>query len=102
MLVSCTNLLLMLLDTCCTGVGRVRTIMPRNFFENHVKPNYEEWLADPLSERHAKHAVSDANIMAVARLPASIFGAPGRIPASSVARRSEHLLFTTARGVLGA
>ncbi len=38
--------------------------MPRNFFENHVKPDYEEWLADPLDERHAKNAVSDANIMA--------------------------------------
>ncbi len=38
--------------------------MPRNFFENHVKPNYEEWLADPLDERHAKNTVSDANIMA--------------------------------------
>lgn len=38
--------------------------MPRNFFEGHVKPNYQEWFADPLNERHAKNAFSDANIMA--------------------------------------
>ncbi len=38
--------------------------MPRNFFDGHVRLNYEEWLAAPLDERHAKNAVSDANIMA--------------------------------------
>ena len=25
--------------------------MPRKFFEQHVRPNYEEWLRDPLDER---------------------------------------------------
>jgi hypothetical protein len=38
--------------------------MPRKFFEQHVRPNYEEWLRDPLDERRAKNAVSDANNMA--------------------------------------
>jgi len=37
--------------------------MPRQFFNNHVKPNYEEWLTDPLNERRAKNAVADANNM---------------------------------------
>src|SRR5262245_40862261 len=38
--------------------------MPRTFFENHVLPNYKEWLASPLDERLAKNAVADANNMA--------------------------------------
>ena len=38
--------------------------MPRKFFEQHVKPNYEEWLQEPLNERCAKNAVNDANNMA--------------------------------------
>lgn len=38
--------------------------MPRRFFDNHVKPNYEQWLADPLNERLAKNAVADANNIA--------------------------------------
>lgn len=38
--------------------------MPQRFFDDHVKPNYEEWLADPLDERLAKNAVADANNMA--------------------------------------
>ena len=38
--------------------------MPRQFFEQHVRPNYEEWLRNPLDERCAKNAVSDANNMA--------------------------------------
>jgi hypothetical protein len=37
---------------------------PRNFFEQHVRPNYEEWRQEPLNERRAKNAVSDANNMA--------------------------------------
>lgn len=37
---------------------------PRRFFEQHVKPNYEEWLQDPLDERCAKNAVGVANVMA--------------------------------------
>ncbi len=61
--------------------------MPRNFFENHVKPNYEDWLANPLSERLAKNAVSDANIMAERvfhhwkeRDPTRVFSAEGPTP----------------------
>ncbi|MCB1489872.1 MAG: hypothetical protein KDJ88_20735 [Bauldia sp.] len=38
--------------------------MPRKFFEQHVKPDYEDWLRAPLDERHAKNAVSNANNMA--------------------------------------
>lgn len=38
--------------------------MPRRFFDRHVKPNYAEWMRDPLSERRAKNAVSEANNMA--------------------------------------
>jgi hypothetical protein len=38
--------------------------MPRRFFVQHVRPNYEEWQQDPLDERRAKNAVSDANYMA--------------------------------------
>ena len=38
--------------------------MPRNFFDLHVQPNYEEWLDDPLDQRRAKNAVANANDMA--------------------------------------
>jgi len=38
--------------------------MPRKFFEGHVKPNYNDWLAAPLDERLAKNAVADVNNMA--------------------------------------
>jgi hypothetical protein len=38
--------------------------VPRRFFEEHVRPNYEEWLASPLNERLAKNALADANNMA--------------------------------------
>ncbi len=38
--------------------------MPRAFFEDHVRPNYEEWMAQPLDQRLAKNAVADANNMA--------------------------------------
>ena len=38
--------------------------MPRNFFENYVRPNHEAWLASPLDERLAKNAVGDANDLA--------------------------------------
>ena len=38
--------------------------IPRKFFEQHVRPNYEEWLHEPLNERRAKNAVGDANVMA--------------------------------------
>ncbi len=38
--------------------------MPRSFFDNHVKPNYDEWLAHPLSEWRAKNAIAEANNMA--------------------------------------
>jgi len=38
--------------------------MPRDFFENHVKPNYNDWLAAPLDQRLAKNAVADMNNMA--------------------------------------
>ena len=37
---------------------------PRKFFEDHVRPNYDAWIADPLQERLATNAVSDANNMA--------------------------------------
>jgi hypothetical protein len=37
---------------------------PRQFFERHVRPNYEEWRQAPLDERRAKNAVSEANNMA--------------------------------------
>jgi hypothetical protein len=55
--------------------------MPRDFFENHVLPNYKEWLASPLNERLAKNAVADANNMAArvfrywqGRDPSKIYG----------------------------
>ena len=38
--------------------------MPRKFFDQHVRLNYDEWLAEPLDERRAKNAVADANNMA--------------------------------------
>lgn len=37
---------------------------PRDFFENHVRQNYDAWMADPLKEHLAKNAVADANNMA--------------------------------------
>ncbi len=38
--------------------------MPRQFFEDYVKPNYEAWRANQLDVRLAKNAVADANNMA--------------------------------------
>jgi hypothetical protein len=38
--------------------------MPRQFFDSHVLPNYRDWMAQPLDQRLAKNAVSDANNMA--------------------------------------
>ena len=38
--------------------------MLRLFFDRHVKPNYDDWLASPADERLAKNAVADANNMA--------------------------------------
>ena len=56
--------------------------MPRKFFEQHVRPNYEEWLRQPLNERLAKNAVQDANNMAAHafrywndRDPTKVYGA---------------------------
>jgi hypothetical protein len=56
--------------------------IPRKFFDQHVRPNYEEWLHDPLNERRAKNAVGDANSMAARvvhywrdRDPSQIYGA---------------------------
>lgn len=56
--------------------------MPRQFFENHLKPNYDEWMASPLDDRRAKNAVGDANNMAArvfhywnTRDPAQIYNA---------------------------
>lgn len=37
---------------------------PRNFFEQHVRRSYEEWLRDPLDEHRAKTAACEANNMA--------------------------------------
>ena len=37
---------------------------PRDFFEKIVKPSYDEWQADPLSEWKAKAATSNADTMA--------------------------------------
>jgi hypothetical protein len=37
---------------------------PRYFFEKIVRPSYEAWLPDSLSEWKAKAAASNANIMA--------------------------------------
>lgn len=37
---------------------------PRDFFERIVRPSYEEWLSDPLSEWKAKAAVANADTMA--------------------------------------
>jgi hypothetical protein len=42
----------------------MRPSMPREFFDRHVRPNYEDWLQHPLDERRAKNAVGDANNMA--------------------------------------
>jgi hypothetical protein len=36
----------------------------RAFFNNYVRADYEAWLASPLNERLAMHAVASANIMA--------------------------------------
>ncbi len=38
--------------------------MPRTFFEQHVRPTYEEWLRHSLDERLAKSAAQEANNMA--------------------------------------
>ena len=55
---------------------------PRSFFENHVRKNFEAWLADPLAEHLAKNAVGDANVMAARALlywrdrdPSRVYGA---------------------------
>ena len=37
---------------------------PRDFFENHVRPPYEQWKAGPPVEWIAKSAISEQNIMA--------------------------------------
>ena len=37
---------------------------PRDFFENIVKPSYDAWLADPLTEWKAKAPTSNADTMA--------------------------------------
>lgn len=37
---------------------------PRHFFDNILKPSYEAWLSDPLSEWKAKAAVANADTMA--------------------------------------
>ena len=37
---------------------------PRDFFENSVKPSYQAWLDDPLTEWKAKAATSNADTMA--------------------------------------
>ena len=37
---------------------------PRDFFETHVRPNYQAWLNSPLEEHLAKNAVAEANNMA--------------------------------------
>lgn len=38
--------------------------LPREFFNEIVKPSYEAWLSDPLSEWKAKAAVSNADTLA--------------------------------------
>jgi hypothetical protein len=38
--------------------------MLRRFFDVHLRPNYEEWLASPLDERQAMNALAAANNMA--------------------------------------
>jgi hypothetical protein len=37
---------------------------PRDFFENMLKPSYDEWLLEPLVEWKAKAVVANANILA--------------------------------------
>ena len=37
---------------------------PRDFFEKMVKPPYEDWLSDPLTEWKAKTATSNADTLA--------------------------------------
>lgn len=37
---------------------------PRSFFEDIVKPSYQDWLTEPLREHRAKSAVSQADNMA--------------------------------------
>jgi len=37
---------------------------PRRFFETMVKPAYEDWQSDPLTEWKAKAAVANADILA--------------------------------------
>jgi len=36
--------------------------MTRQFFDEHVRPNYDEWLASPLDERLAKNAVEKGTL----------------------------------------
>jgi hypothetical protein len=38
--------------------------LPRKFFEQHLRPSYEEWLRDPANERLARIAVQAVNDMA--------------------------------------
>jgi hypothetical protein len=38
--------------------------LPREFFEQHVRPSYREWLRNPEDRRLAKSAVENANDMA--------------------------------------
>jgi hypothetical protein len=43
---------------------RGRETMPRRFFDNHVRGNYEDWARSQLDERLAKNMVNDLNNMA--------------------------------------
>ncbi len=69
-----------------------RVSKPRDFFNNIVRPSYDAWLADPLSEWKAKAAVANADILAERVFvhfgkvdPVKVFGA------KTVARFRTHL-----------
>ena len=38
--------------------------MIRDFYDNHLRPNYDAWVDEPRNQRLAKNAVGDANTMA--------------------------------------
>jgi hypothetical protein len=56
--------------------------IPRAYFDQHARPNYEEWLRNRRDERLAKNAVMTASIMAARVLyywkdrdPGQVYGA---------------------------
>ena len=55
---------------------RISNAEPRKFFEQYVRPSYDDWMNNPLDIRLAKNAVSEANNMAERMFSRSGFGNP--------------------------